>query len=161
MSLEKIPKQHIPKTLIHKAIANPSISFTSTGAIAAPVDDQFVKYQYPIRKEEGGTEIHMIWTDTPCRTTCWNCGNETIDAIRSPKIECIVAQQPWLENDCLFADVILPVNTKFEEEDIGIDVGSLQYNLIFPEPQCVESLGESKSDYEVVCEVAKKLGFVD
>ncbi len=158
---EQLPKQHIPKTLIHKAIANPPIYYMGTGAIEAPVEDQFVKYQYPIPKEEGGTEIHMIWTDTPCRTTCWNCGNETIDAMRNPKIECFVVQHPWLENDALFADIILPVNTKFEEEDIGVDVGSLQYNLIFPEPQCVESIGESKSDYEVVCEIAKKLGLLE
>jgi anaerobic selenocysteine-containing dehydrogenase len=154
----KIPKQFIPKTLIHKAISSPPLHFTSTGAIAAPVEDQFKRYTYPIPKEEGGSEIHMIWSDTPCRTTCWNCGNETIDAMRNPKIECFVVQHPWMENDTLFADIILPVNTKFEEEDIGIDVGSLQYALLFPEPKCIEPIGESKSDYEVVCEIAKKLG---
>ena len=36
--------------------------------------------------------------------------------MRSPKIECIVAQHPWLENDCLLADIILPANTTFEVE---------------------------------------------
>ena len=60
----------------------------------------------------------MMWTDTPCRITCWNCGNETIMAERSPKIEFIVAQHPWLENDCLYADVILPTNTNMEVDDI-------------------------------------------
>ena len=80
--------------------------------------DQFKKYTYPIPKEEGGTEIHMIWTDTPCRTTCWNDGMKTIEAMRSPKIECIVAQHPWLENDCLMADIILPANTTFEVLDL-------------------------------------------
>ena len=43
------------------------------------------------------------------------------EAYRSPKIEFILVQHPWLENDCLFADIILPVNTKFEEDDIGTD----------------------------------------
>ena len=48
-------------------------------------EDQFIKYTYPIPKEEGGTEIHMIWTDTPCRTTCWNDGNKTVEAMRKPQ----------------------------------------------------------------------------
>ena len=66
-------KQIIPKTLIQEAILESSASTSAcNGAIEALVEDQFVKYTYPIPKEEGGTEIHMIWTDTPCRTTCWN-----------------------------------------------------------------------------------------
>jgi len=161
LKLSQVTKQHIPKTLIQKAISDPPVNFWGTGAIAAPVDDQFVKYTYPIPEEEGGTEIHMIWTDSPCRTTCWNNGNETVEAMRNPKIECIVAQHPWLENDTLLADIILPVNTKFEEDDIGTDVGSMQYHLVFPEPKCIEPVGESKSDYEVVCEVATKLGLYE
>jgi trimethylamine-N-oxide reductase (cytochrome c) len=156
--VENLPKQHLPKTLIHKAITHGTVNFHCCGSAGAPVEDQFKKYTYPIPEEEGGSEIHMMWTDTPCRTTCWNCGNEIIDSMRDPKIECIVAQHPWMENDTLFCDLILPVNTKFEEDDIGADIGSLQHNLIFPEPKCVEPLGESKTDYEVVVEVAKKLG---
>jgi trimethylamine-N-oxide reductase (cytochrome c) len=155
-------KQGIPKTLIQEAILNPPITFYGTGAINAPVEDQFKKYTYPLPKEEGGTEIHMIWTDTPCRTTCWNDGNRTIEAMRSPKIECIVAQHPWMENDCLLADIIIPSNTTFESSDImpnmrqGMPCASV--NL---QRQAVQPIGESKSDYEAVLEVAKKLGLYD
>jgi trimethylamine-N-oxide reductase (cytochrome c) len=60
----------------------------------------------------------MIWTDSPCWITCWNDSNSFIKGWRSPKIEFILAQHPWLENDCLFADIILPVSTKFEEQDV-------------------------------------------
>jgi hypothetical protein len=84
--------------------------FAAPGAIEALVMDQFNEYTYPIPKEEGGSEIHMMWTDTPCRITCWNGGNETELAMRNPKIEFIVAQHPWLENDCIYADIILPAS---------------------------------------------------
>jgi len=152
-------KQLIPKTLVDKAITNPPVIFWGTGAIETSVEDQFMKYTYPIPKEKGGTEIHMIWTDTPCRTTCWNCGNDTIEAVRNPKIECIVAQHPWLENDALFSDIILPANTTLEVEDIMpcIRQGD-HFQSVLLMRQAIEPIGESKSDYEAVCEVAKKLG---
>ncbi len=63
-----------------------------------------------------------------------------------------------MENDCLFADILLPINTKFEEEDIGQDNGAAPFGLIYHEAQAVQPLGESLSDYEAVGEVAKKLG---
>jgi len=152
-------KQHIPKTLIQEAILNPPVSYWGTGAIMANVEDQFVRYTYPIPKEEGGMEIHMIWADNPCRTTCWNDGYKTVEALRSPKIECIVAQHPWLENDCLIADIILPANTTFEVDDIEINT---RFGDIIPtvtlQEQAIKPIGESKSDYEVVLEIAKKLG---
>jgi len=155
-------KQFLPKTLIQEAILNPSLTFSGSGAVTAPVEDQFVKYSYPISQEEGGSEIHMIWTDAPCRTTCWNAGNLTAEALRNPKIECIVAQHPWLENDCLLADIILPANTTFEVDDIvpnhiaGIDISSVTL-----QKQAIAPIGESKSDYEIVLEIAKKLGKYD
>ena len=52
-----------------------------------------------------------------------------------PDIEFMLCQHPWIENDALFADVILPVNTKLEEDDIGSDIFSGQMDLLFPEPQ--------------------------
>jgi trimethylamine-N-oxide reductase (cytochrome c) len=152
-------KQFIPKTLIQEAILNPPLTFSGSGACAATVEDQFVQYHYPISKEQGGGEIHMIWSDAPCRTTCWNDGNRTIEAFRSPKIECIVTQHPWLENDCILADIILPANTTFEVDDIvvntmhGVDIPSILF-----QKQAIEPIGESRSDYEIVLEVARKLG---
>lgn len=60
----------------------------------------------------------MFWTDTPCWSTCWNGGNRMQDALRHPSIEFMLVQHPWLENDTLFGDIILPINAKFEEDDI-------------------------------------------
>ncbi len=154
-----ITPQNIPKTLVQDAILNPPVTYWGTGAIRGNVEDQFNKYTYPIPKEKGGTEIHMIWTDTPCRTTCWNEGNKTLEAMRSPKIECIVAQHPWLENDCLFADIILPGNTTFEVEDLVPNTRTgIEVQCVGLQKKAIEPIGESKSDYEIVLEIAKKLG---
>ncbi len=147
------PKQYIYKTLLHEAILNPPVSWYSSN-FTGPVQDQFNKYHYPV---EGASEIHMIWNDDGCFTACWNAGNKMIEAFRSTKIEFILTQHPWLEDDCLYADIILPVNTKFEEEDISTGY-SENFDLIFPEGKCIEPIGESKSDYEIVGEIARKLG---
>ena len=79
----------------------------------------------------GCSEIHMIWTDSPCWITCWNDSNSYIKALQQPSIECIVAQHPWLENDCLMADIILPGTTRFEMLDIGNDLGSGVFTSVF------------------------------
>ncbi len=152
------PRQFLPKTRLHDAILDASVDkpmhFYSTGSPVMPTEDQFVQYRYPV---EGCSEIHMIWSDTPCWTACCNCGNRMVDAFRSPKIETIVVQHPWLENDTLYADIILPTCTKFETEDIMIGTDSFCQS-VYPEGRCIEPIGESKSDYEAVGEVAKKLG---
>jgi molybdopterin guanine dinucleotide-containing S/N-oxide reductase-like protein len=151
--------QILPKTLLQDAILNPPVTSWGSTQFPAPVEDQFKKYVYPIPKEEGGTEIHMMWSDTPCRTTCWNDGASSIEAFRSPKLECIVVQHPWMENDTVFGDIILPVNTKLEEEDFTLaQINALQFKTIQYEEQCVKPVGESLSDWEAVGEVAKKMG---
>ena len=152
------PRQFIPKDLIHDAILNPPISWYGTTVMGYPAEDQFIQYSYPA---PNCPEIHMIWTDTPCWITCWNDANAYIKALRSPKIECILAQHIWLENDCLFADIILPINTKFEENDIKSDWASGQFQVLVHEKKCVEPVGESRSDYEAVCAVAEKLGLFE
>ncbi|MCL1828180.1 MAG: molybdopterin-dependent oxidoreductase [Oscillospiraceae bacterium] len=154
-------KQMIPKTLIEEAIRKGTVDFWGTGGHEEDTSDQYKKYTYPNIKKDGTreTEIHMMWTDTPCRQTCWNCGNDVALDSRNPKIECIVAQHPWLENDCLFADIILPTNTTLEVNDISPclrDGDSFQSVLYMK--KAIEPIGESKSDFEAIVEVAKKLG---
>jgi len=148
----------IPKTYIPKAILEGECDWYGVECETADRTDQFVHYKYPA---DGCSQVHMVWTDSPSWITCWNMGNEYIQAMRHPSIEFMFCQHPWLENDALLADIILPVNTKLEEDDIAGDIFSGQYNLLFPEHKCIEPLGESYSDYEIVCMIAKRLGLYE
>lgn len=157
-SIANWQESSIPKTLIDKYLASDEpLKFNGTGAIEAPLANQFKEYQFPL---PGEPSIRMMWTDAPCRTTCWNGGNTTEDGLRSPKLECIIAQHPWLENDCVFADIILPANTHMEVDDIVTNLrqGGTFANMMLCE-KAIEPVGESMSDPEIVIEIAKKLGF--
>ena len=104
----------------------------------------------------------MIWTDTPCRITCWNHGNWTIEAHATRASSSCVAQHPWLENDCLYADIILPANTTMEVEDIVTNVRQgPHFASVILQEKAIEPVGESKSDYEIVLAVAEKLGMTE
>ena len=154
--------QMIPKDLIHEAINEATVdkplTWYGTTFCRELTEDQFVKHQYPV---PGAPEIHMMWSDTPALMTCWNDSNYIAKAFQNPKIECIVTQHPWIENDCQFADIILPVATKFELNDIGIDNLTAEFGTLFYDEQCIEPRGESRSDYEAVCAVAEKLGVLE
>jgi trimethylamine-N-oxide reductase (cytochrome c) len=155
---EGLPKQIIPKTLVHDAILDGHFEIYGSSLQVTPASEQFIKYKYPA---EGCSPIHMIWSDSPCLTTCWNDSNKIAKAFQHESIEFFLVQHPRLENDCLFADLILPVNTKFEEDDIGDDRESAGYDLIYLENKCIEPLGESRSDYEIVCMVAERFGLLE
>ena len=154
--------QSIPKDKLHQAIleASPDNPITWYGSVSAMqlTGDQFNHHQYP---KPGCSEIHMLWTDSPSLMSCWNDSNYIAKAFRSPKIEFILAQHPWIENDCQYADIILPVSTKFEFDDIGIDNITAEFGTLFVDAKCIEPKGESLSDYEVVCAVAEKLGLLE
>jgi molybdopterin guanine dinucleotide-containing S/N-oxide reductase-like protein len=154
---KNLPKQIIPKTLIHEAINNPPLKWFGTTLCRMKTEDQFVPYKYPA---DGCSEIRMIWTDTPAMMTCWNDPNYIVKAYQNPNIEFILAQHPWMENDCIFADIILPGNTKFEVDDIGVDNYTAEFGTLYLDPKCIEAKGESKSDYEAVCAIAEKLGLL-
>jgi len=148
--------QIIPKPLVMKAILNPPVESWGSTLLGAQVADQFVKYTYPIDEADGGTRIHGIWCDNPCYTACWNNSFMCEDAFRDPSIEFFLIQHPWMQDDCWFADIILPINTVAEEDDIMAGGGCL-----FMTNKAIEPIGESKTDYEAVCEVARKVGLYD
>lgn len=150
------PHQFIPKTRIHDAILNPPISWHGVSSPWMMASDQKRPFSYPIPESEGGTEIHMIWTDTPCFTTCWNGGNRYIEALRDEKIEFVLTEHPWMENDTLLSDIILPTTTRMEEYDISAGGGD-----VWLVGQAIQPIGEAKTDYEVSWEVAKKVGLED
>ena len=148
-------QQSIPKCLVHDAILDGHVEWWGLHSFNGPIDEQWVKHEYP---RPGCSKIHAMWTDSPCMVTCWNDGFRFVKAIRSPEIEFIVAQQPWLENDCILADIILPVQTKFEMHDLADDnVGGIVTSIFREYPAC-PPVGESLDDFDCVAEVARKLG---
>ncbi|MGO9422267.1 hypothetical protein, partial [Roseiarcus sp.] len=91
------PTQAIPKCLVHDAILNPPVTWWGLHHFLEGAEEQFTTHTFPA---PGCSEIHMIWTDSPCWITCWNDSNTYVQALQKPSIECIVAMHPWLENDC-------------------------------------------------------------
>jgi len=144
--------QTIYKPMLHEGILNPPVTYFGSGPASAQYT---LNDTYPA---EGCSEMHMMWNDGPCYLVCWAGGNYMEQAYRSEKLECIIVNHPWLEDDCLYADIILPANTKFENDDIGVNNFDPEYCAYCIERRAIPDVGESKSDYECVIEVAKKLG---
>ena len=151
---ETPPAQAIPKCMVHEAILNEKIEWWGLYSFCGPAEEQWTKHVFP---QPGCSRLHMIWTDSPCMVTCWNDGFRFVKAMRSPDIECIVAQHPWLENDCYLADIILPVATKFEMDDICDDHNGGILTSVFREHPACPPVGESLNDLDCVAAVAKKI----
>ena len=148
--------QYLTEGNVGRALLNGAFECTGGGGCYSPIADQFKKFTYPVPAEQGGTEVHMFWDNMCSLTNAYNGGSIKIQAYRSSKMECMVGQQPWFTNDCIYMDIILPISTKFEEDDIA--AGGISTRAIVLERKAIEPLGEAKSDYEATWEVAKKLG---
>ena len=148
------PNRIITKTKIPQAILNPPITWYGHTICRYPREDQFIPFQFP---NEGEPLLHMIWSDAPCWSTCWNGGNIFEEALRHESIEFILVQHPWMENDTVFADIILPVKTTFECDDIACDGLGGQFPLLYVEEQAIDAVGEALSDAEIVEAVAAEL----
>jgi len=82
--------------------------------------------------------------------------NRQIEAWRRP--ETIIVNEMFWTNTAQFADIVLPVNTTFERNDI-VSVSEYSEHYIVAMPRLVESLYESKSDCEIFSGIARRLGF--
>ena len=94
--------------------------------------------------------------------------NRYVKAYQTDKVPFVVNQSIWLEGEAKFADVILPACTNFERVDISEFASAAGYcpdgysqtnhRMIVLQKKCIEPLGESKSDYAIFAELAKRLG---
>ena len=66
-------------------------------------------------------------------------------------------QAPWFEDDARFADIVLPICTKFEVSDFGTDNDSGQWSAVTYEKAVIDHVGEALSDWEAVQEIARAL----
>jgi trimethylamine-N-oxide reductase (cytochrome c) len=151
--------QSIPRSMVAHAVQDGEAKWWGSPQIVyVSLEDQFKEYNYPAPKDQGGVECHLFWSEKPCNMACWDGGFNYQDALRNDKVECFITNHQWLENDSLFADLILPVTTCVEEDDT---VGGAMVTSAFLagiQDRAVEPIGESMSDYQIALEVGKRFG---
>ncbi len=81
--------------------------------------------------------------------------NKEIQAIQ--KLDLVVCMDSTITPSGLWADVLLPVATHFERHDVALPWYKGHYYI--HRPKVIEPLGESKTDFQIYTELARRLGF--
>jgi len=155
---QKIPRLRIPEAILNgEAEANIMDVYSVHG--------QFRKLKYPA---PGHSRVKMYYKYGGSHFGTQPESNRFAKMYRSNELEFVVNQAIWFEGETRFADIILPACTNFERWDIAefancggyIEKSFLQNNhrVIHIQHKCIEPLGESRSDFEIFNEIAKRLG---
>jgi anaerobic dimethyl sulfoxide reductase subunit A len=83
--------------------------------------------------------------------------NKGVEALK--KLEFIIIHEQVMTPTAKFADILLPVNTHLERNDVFAPVSAGPYFIY--SNKAIDSLYESKSDLEIACELAPRLGILD
>lgn len=157
--------QHVPRLRIPEAILEEKIEWRGKGFCGSHIEAQFAKYEYPA---PGFSKIQMYYKYGGSFIGTMTETNRYVKAYRTKKLPFVVNQGIWFEGEARFADIILPACTNFERWDISEFANCSGYiphtysqcnhRIISLQMKCIEPLGESKSDYEIFAELAKRLG---
>ena len=156
--------QRVPRLRIPEAILDGHTYGYPTDPTT--IEGQFLRYNYPT---PGHSPIKMYYKyggshiGTMCETTVTPICTDPINS------NSLSNQSIWFEGEAKFADIILPACTNFERWDISEFAncgGYIQHSfnqcnhrVILMQHKCIEPLGESKSDFQIFLELAKRLGF--
>jgi trimethylamine-N-oxide reductase (cytochrome c) len=129
------------------------------------LEGQFTRFEYPA---PGHARIHMLYRYGASSLGTIPNSARLIEAYRHPSLEFIVCQAIWRENEAQFADILLPACTALERWDISewancagfLHHGQNQVNhrTVVLQHQCIEPLGESRSDYQIFLDILTRLG---
>lgn len=99
------------------------------------------------------TDIHMAIVTGGNHLNQGGNLNKAITALQAESLKYLVVHEQFMTPTAKFADLLLPANTLFERMDIGHANGAVVFM-----PKMIESLFESKSDWEIFTLVSKQLG---
>lgn len=100
------------------------------------------------------TDIHVVYN---MGANTLNQGGDIHKAIRAfEAVDFIVSHEIFMTPTARWSDVILPAATSLEKEDIGIP---WQGHYLLYKPQISPPMGEARSDYDILCDLAQRLGF--
>jgi len=159
-------EQRLYRLLLPDSILNPPVRWMGEGFCGQSLEQQFKEFVYPM---PGYSEIKMYYRYGGASLGTMTDGNKLIEMYQSPKIEFVVNQDVWWHTETKFADIVLPACTNLERNDIGEwgegggyikwTCSGENYRVIALEQKCIEPLWESKSDYWIFSQLAKRLGF--
>ncbi|WP_418184781.1 molybdopterin guanine dinucleotide-containing S/N-oxide reductase [Aliarcobacter vitoriensis] len=135
--LEKTAKYSFPVARIADALLNPGKQIEHNGKTITYPNIDFIYWV------GGNPMVHH--QDT----------NNLIKALRKPKT--IVVNEMFWTPTARMADIVMPVTTSYERDDITMS-GDYSNLNIFPMKQAVEKQNEAKDDYEIFCDLAKEFG---
>jgi len=160
--------QVIPRLLIPEALQHESFSWHGKGACGASIEQQLHEFKFPA---PGYPHIEMYYKYGGSFFGTMTETNRYVEAYQCGKVPFVVNQSIWFEGEARFADIILPACTNFERWDISEFANCSGYipdtftqtnhRVITLQQKCIEPLGESKSDYDIFCELAKRLDILD
>lgn len=84
--------------------------------------------------------------------------NKFLEGWRRP--ETIIVQDPFWTASARVADIVLPATTGFERNDIEI-CGAYSRQYLVAMPQVISPVGESRNDYDICADIARRLGHGD
>jgi len=128
----------IPVARISDMLLNPGADFTYDGKQQVYPDIRLVYWA-------GGNPFHHH-QDLNRLDVAWK------------KPETIIVQDPMFTPTALRADILLPANTSIERNDIA---ASKRSDYVLAMHRAIDTVGESKSDFDIFDAVAKKLGVHD
>lgn len=153
-----IPRLKLPEAILGEQVEG----FPRDGR---SIEGQFAKQRYPA---PGHSTIRLFYKYGGSNFGTSPESNRYAQMYRSDKLDFVVNQSIWMEGDAKFADVILPACTSLERWDISewANAGGfmphchtqVNHRMVTLQHKCIEPLGESKSDYNIFLELAKKLG---
>lgn len=165
LSLQNKTKQRLFRLTLPEAILTGKEDFWGDGFCGQSLDQQFVHNTYPM---EGYSTVKMFYRYGGSFMGTMLDTNKWVKMYQSDKLEFVVNQDCWYGSEAKFADIILPACTNLERNDLGewaacggyttnAHIGN-NYRVIVRQQKCVEPLGESKSDYEILTLLAERLG---
>ncbi|MBI4206156.1 MAG: molybdopterin-dependent oxidoreductase [Betaproteobacteria bacterium] len=156
-------QQMIPRQRLPEAILQGHCEGYPTDSIS--LEGQFRRFVYPA---PGFSKVHMLYRYGGSSFGTVAESGRFAEMYRSSELECVVNQSVWFEGEAKFADIILPACTQLERWDIGEwsntsgyahhQQNQLNHRVIAMQHKCIEPLGESKSDYQIFWDIAKRLG---
>ena len=125
---------------------------------AAPDFANVAAYTWPdavLEGKAGGypSDVRAIYN---VGTNYINQGSDIKKNIRAfNKVDFVVTHDYFMTPTALYSDVVLPVTTCFEREDVVFPAD----NYLFYSSKAIDPLYESKNDYDIFCELSDRLGF--